>query len=207
MKRILLLAIVFIIISCGYVLLQNNATTRPADSDSQTSQQQNQQDQKVGTSQTSFTSSDKRVQLTYPSDWHSTDTTPKKGSGQFGPYMQSWIIQSFPMQQAGQGGIPENSVKIDFEIMQGGGNLPLESLIDCQMKTESCERVGINSELFIKGVTTLNNGMKVIQIATFYDNNVFRATAYIQSGSKQSTNTVTAETILNSISFTSTSQL
>lgn len=56
------------------------------------------------------------------------------------------------------------------------------------MKTLSCERIGINDQLFIKGVTKLNNGMELIQIATFYDSNVFRTTAYIQSGSNQSIN-------------------
>lgn len=152
-----------------------------------------------------FMTSDKRIAISYPATWYATDSTPASGNGQFGPYVQAWTVQSFQNQQVGQvAEIPENSAKIDFEIMQGGQNLPLESLIDCGMKTVACERIGINNELFIKASSVLNTGMKVIQIATFYDNNVFRATAYIQTGDKQDENATEVEEIFNSVTFSQT---
>lgn len=147
-----------------------------------------------------FTSSDGRIAVSFPTSWYVVDTTPVGGFGQFGPIIQTWTIASFPMTETGST-IPENGVKIDFTIEQGGSNLPLESLVSCDGKTITCERIGIDSELFIRSTATLNTGVQTIIVATFYDQNILRAEVSIQPGANQAAGADEAETILRSIRF------
>lgn len=196
MKKVLIIIFVLALISTGYFFLQN---TKPQQISETSATQTTLSPTKSQTK--TFVTSDKRIAIDYPKDWTVIDTTLKGSKGQFGPFVESWVIQSFPQDEPGRGGIPENSVKIDFEIMEGGGNLPLEALIDCKMKTITCERIGIGESLFLKAESTLNTGMKTVQVATFYDSNVFRGIAYVQTGEKQSANVAIAEKLLNSITF------
>jgi hypothetical protein len=145
-----------------------------------------------------------RVTFQYPNDWTLKETTIKGGRGQFGIILQSWVLQSFPLNDAGQGGIPENSAKIDIEIQTGGENLPIESLVDCGMKTTSCEKISIDNEQFIRSEQTLNTGMKAISVATFFDNKILRANALIASGAEQQEKTEIVNAIFQSINFSET---
>lgn len=148
------------------------------------------------------TSKDGRVQFMYPKTWKLQETTnPKGGNGQFGKIVQSWVLTSFASGSAGQGGIPQNSAKIDFEIMTGGQNLPIDDLVDCSGKTVSCDKIGIDNERFIKRIEMQSDGMTVITVATFYDDKILRASGLIQTGPDQEENVKTVNAIFNSIHF------
>lgn len=147
-------------------------------------------------------SNDNRVSFKYPESWHIMDVTPASGKGEFGPIMQSWVVQSYPITAVGAAGtFPENSARINIEIQSGGGNLPIEDLVDCSGKTVTCEKVGINGEQFIRSEAVLNTGMSSITVATFYDSKVMRASALVPTGSEQSLYITTVNTILNSFTF------
>jgi hypothetical protein len=146
-----------------------------------------------------------RVSFQYPGDWELRETTIKGGRGEFGTILQSWVLQSFPMEPEGQGGIPNNSAKIDIEIQNGGGNHPLDDLLDCDMKTTSCEKIGIDNEQFIKTESTLNTGMKTVSVATFFDDKILRANALIAPGTDEAALTSTVNAILQSFKFSDTS--
>jgi hypothetical protein len=130
----------------------------------------------------------------------------KGGRGEFGIILQSWVLQSFPLDGGGQGGIPDNSAKIDIEIQTGGENRSIDDLLDCGMKTTSCEKVGIDNEQFIKSESTLNTGMKTVSVATFFDDKILRANALIAPGADEAALTGTANAILQSFKFSDTTQ-
>ena len=150
-----------------------------------------------------FTSSDGRISLRFPASWYVVDTTPAGGAGQFGPIVQTWTIANFPATE-GASGNGENTVTIDFTIEEGGGNLPLESLVSCDGKTITCERIGIDNELFAQSKAVLNTGTQLTTIATFYDQKILKATASIQAGDRQAANAIEAEKVLQSIRFQNT---
>lgn len=151
----------------------------------------------------SMTTKDGRVKFSYPEKWYLKETTvPDGGSGQFGPIFQSFVLQSFQAADAGQGGIPEDAAKIDIEIQTGGQNLPVEDLVDCRMKTVSCEKIGIDNEQFIRSEQVLNTGMTLITLATFYDDKILRMSALINAGPGSEENKTLVSEIFNSITFT-----
>jgi hypothetical protein len=150
-----------------------------------------------------FTSEDGRVTVTFPSTWHIAEATPQGTYGQFGLVIQTFTITNY---SPGNTALQKNGVRIDFTIEQGGGNLPLESLLDCGGKTLTCERVGIDNEQFIQSTATLNTGMQTIGLGTFYDQNILVANALIAAGNKQATNKKEAEKILRSIKFNAVAQ-
>jgi hypothetical protein len=141
-----------------------------------------------------------RVTFRYPRSWNLRETTVQGGRGTFGIILQSWILQSFLTREAGQDGIPDNTAKIDIEIETAGGDLPLERLVDCGMKT-TCEKVGIDNEQFIMSEGTLNSGMKSLSVATFFDNKILRMHALIAPGVEQAKLTEIVNAIFQSIKF------
>lgn len=139
----------------------------------------------------SVTSKDGRIQFTSPKTWYlSEQKIPAGGKGQFGPMTDSWLITSFV-----------NTAKIDMEIMEGGRNLSIDQLVDCSGKTVVCEKIGIDSEQFIKRTERQSDGMIVITVATFYDDKILRASGLIQVGPDQQENIKTVEAIFNSFKF------
>lgn len=150
-----------------------------------------------------FTTSDGRVTIAFPSTWYVSDTTVAGTYGNFGQYTQTFTVTSYKDNTAA---IPQNGVKIDFAIEQGGANLPIESLLDCGGKTLTCERVSIANEQFIQSTATLNTGMQTIGVGTFYDQNVLIASAQIQIGDMQAANAKEADKILHSITFNTPTQ-
>jgi hypothetical protein len=53
----------------------------------------------------------------------------------------------------------------------------------------------------LKSTATLNTDVRTIGVATFYDQNVLRANALIQTGDKQDANETAAQKIIESITF------
>lgn len=144
-----------------------------------------------------ITSSDGRVSFQYPSNWSIEESSG--GKGEFGTIMQKWILTSY-QPAAEQGGIPANSGQVVVEIQNGGSNLSIDQLIDCNMKL-TCEKVGIDNEQFLKATGTLNSGSEEEIVATFYDNKILKMSGLATAGSNQQQLLQTINTIMNSIKF------
>jgi hypothetical protein len=144
-----------------------------------------------------ITSSDGRVSFQYPSNWNVVESTG--GKGEFGTIIQKWILTSY-QPAAEQGGIPANSGQVVVEIQNGGSNLSIDQLIDCNMKL-TCEKVGIDNEQFLKATGTLNSGSEEEIVATFYDNKILKMSGLATAGSNQQQLLQTINTIMNSIKF------
>lgn len=144
-----------------------------------------------------ITNSDGRVLFQYPSNWYIVESTG--GKGEFGTVMQKWILTSY-QPAAEQGGIPANSGQVVVEIQNGGSNLSIDQLIDCNMKL-TCEKVGIDNEQFLKATGTLNSGSEEEIVATFYDNKILKMSGLATAGSNQQQLLQTINTIMNSIKF------
>jgi hypothetical protein len=140
-----------------------------------------------------------RWRVPLPDNWKFFITTPTSGNGEFGKIIESWIIQSFQTTSAGQGGIPADSVKMDFSIEQTDREVELEQIVQCGPKSLSCSIVTINGTMYKKDSQVLNSGMQVISLGTKKDNLVFRATIMIQAGAKQADNRELVDKILNNI--------
>lgn len=199
MKNVFILGGVLIVIGIGAFFITQK-TTRETQN---TSANQPTAVQTQDTAMISVTSKDGRVTFQYPSNWFLQDTTnPAGGSGQFGPIFQSWTLSSFsPTEVVGSDGIPTNSAKIDIEIQEGGGNLSIDQLVDCNGKTITCEKIGIDSEQFIKATGVLNIGAKTISVATFYDDKILKMSAIVSPGPDQDQVVNTVNQIFNSITF------
>lgn len=146
------------------------------------------------TTATSVRSRDGRVNFTYPTKWILTDTTSTT-SGEFGPIIQSWTITNV------SGDPTENVAKIIIETQKGGSNLAIDQLVDCSMKTITCDKVGIDNEQFIRAESVLNTGMRTTTVATFYDDSILRATGTVTPGSDQAALATSVNEVLNSFTF------
>ncbi len=145
---------------------------------------------------------DNRVAFSYPESWYSMDVTPGSGRGEFGRIMQTLVLQSYPVASVSAGGaFPENAARITIEIQEGGRNLAIEELVECAGKTVTCEKVGIDNQQFIRSEGVLNTGLTTIVVATFYDDNVLRASALVSPGQEQEMYLRIVNDILNSFQF------
>lgn len=147
---------------------------------------------------TEVKSSDDRVTFMYPNSWQLTDSTGTKPAGKFGKILESWSITG----DTDGASATQNAAVVTVEIEAGGSNLAIDDLVDCGMKTVSCDKIGIDNEQFIKSDAMLNSGVRLITVATFYDSNILRATAQVFPGSDQEKLTQEAESILMSFHFT-----
>lgn len=193
LKDYLIFIVAIVVLGVGFVFLEQTFSSPQPDTTKATQSQKPIQSQK-------FTSSDNRVVVTFPSTWYVQDTTQNGAYGNFGQILQTWTITNYPPPNT-PSSMTENGVTIDFSIQQGAGNLSLQQLLDCGMKTTSCETIGINSEQFLKSTATLNTGISTVSVATFYDQNILTATAMIGTGDKKAANQKEVDKILNSITF------
>jgi hypothetical protein len=149
-----------------------------------------------------FTSKDQTFYLEFPPEWHLTDTTPKQGNGQFGPITDAAVIATFRMSQAG-GPMPEDSAKIDVEIMQNTANATLDQVVPCQLKAVTCEVFAVPDDIrFKRSREVLNTGMVNMVVATVYKGKIYRATGLISTGPNQEKNALFVEGIINNFQFT-----
>lgn len=154
------------------------------------------QTQNPESSMKTVTSSDGRVSFQVPTNWTVEET--QGGQGQFGQIIQQWEVTSFV--PTADGTTPPNSGMVTVQIESGGSNLSIDQLVDCGMKL-TCEKVGIDSEQFIKATGTLNTGSQMQTVATFYDSNIFKMEGVATSGADQQQNMAIINQIENSIKF------
>jgi hypothetical protein len=121
------------------------------------------------------------ISFAYPADWHFSDTTPQEGNGQHGKIRESWILSNFKLEEPGRGGIPENAIKVDYEISDGGEKVTIDDKT-CDMKAIECTIVQINGHSFKKSVSVLNTGMTALVYETVKKDTFFRASALINTG-------------------------
>jgi hypothetical protein len=145
-----------------------------------------------------FTSQEATLTLRYPEDWYITDTTPVNGQGPFGTLYQSWTLSNFPMKETGEGGVAENTVKIDFVISQAKAGMQLDEAIDCGMKTTDCAEVTVNGVSYRKSTATLNTGMISVAWAAIKNGKLYQAGALIATGTQQESNKQIVEAIFAS---------
>lgn len=143
-----------------------------------------------------FTTQDKSFSFEYPSDWTLQDTTPNSESGIFEGFLQSWVLQNYDPTIVGGGGIPENTLKMDFDMTQASDDVTIEQLVPCDGKTVTCDDIVMNGVTFRRGTALLNSGMVHIAVAGIYDSKVIRATALVQSGNAQKENTQIIDSII-----------
>lgn len=137
----------------------------------------------------------------FPQDWNFYITTPATGNGKFGKIVESWIIQSFASRTAGSGGIPSNSVKMDFSIEENDTAGTLDDVIPCSTKSTQCTDVEINGQRYKKDEQRLNDAMNIISVGTIKDDRVYLMNAYIQTGTEQDDNVKIVQNIINNFKF------
>lgn len=147
-----------------------------------------------------FTSVDGLLEFEYPKAWYISFTTPKKGRGEFGTYVQTWKVTSFQPDGI-EDQLPENSVQLEFEILDNDDKVTLDDVISCEMKSTECTEVTIKKTVYKRDTAVLNIGTRLIRLGTVKKNNVYRVTAQLTSGNNQEKNSTIVEKILQSITL------
>lgn len=89
----------------------------------------------------------------YPKFWHLTEsiTNPFVNAGVFGDVQSAWNVSSFdPENSPDTGGIPDGSIKIDFEISIPKQGLEIETIAQCKDENNDCENVIINGNEYTR---------------------------------------------------------
>lgn len=146
-------------------------------------------------------SNDNRVSFQYPGSWSMTETSGKNQRGKFGPILQSWTLQNTDIISTESGVLAPDMARIIVTLQSGGSNLPIDALLDCTLKTMTCDKIGIDNEQFITSDTVLNTGMRIVSVATFYDENVLIGEGIIAPGQDQAMLTDEVVSILHSFKF------
>lgn len=147
-----------------------------------------------------FVSVDGSFQFEYPKEWNISFTTPKKGRGEFGIYIQTWKVTSFQVDLVADE-LPENAIQIEFEIVHNDDKVVIDNVITCEMKSTECTQVMINKTVYKQDKGMLNVGTEMIRVGTVKKNKVYKVTAQIAVGDKQNENKKTVEKILRSFTL------
>jgi hypothetical protein len=129
-----------------------------------------------------FESRDGSFQMEYPEKWQIKDMTPPGGNGQYGNVLQAWVVTSYVMPQGGQGGLPDNSIKIDFDLQEAGKVTKLSDLAECEMKSITCKNVTIDTVVYRRSESVLNTGMIAVVYEAVHNGRYFKAQALINQG-------------------------
>ena len=128
-----------------------------------------------------YVSKDKSFSSYYPASWYLRETSVTDSRRQYGTVIQSWVISSLPLPEKEGGGVPYNSIRIEFEESISSIN-SLEALGECGMKSISCEMITLDGQEYRQSVSTLNTGDTSVVLETIKNKRFYRATALIRSG-------------------------
>lgn len=199
-KKILLgIILIAILVLGGAYLFMNNGVTNTATPDVTSETNPPAED---SSDMVTVRSSDNRVSFQYPGSWTLSDTPSQTAKGKFGTIIQGWTLQNTATAQAN---LSENTAKVTITIQNGGSNLSIDALVDCSMKTITCDKIGIDNEQFITSDTTLNTGTVMTSVGTFYDDKVLLGEAMVAPGQDQEALKAQVMEILHSFKFSDNS--
>ena len=119
----------------------------------------------------------------YPKEWYlgETITNPQQNAGVFGDIQSSWIISSFdPDSTPNTGGIPDGSIKIDFEVSIPNQGLEIDILTQCDEASNQCRDVVLNGKNYTR---VYNEDGQVPSVLYISMNNMmmYRASAIVNT--------------------------
>ncbi len=130
-----------------------------------------------------FKSKDESFRFRYPPGWQ-VSQKPASFSQEgpknlLGVIVQAWVLTNFRFSQTEEEkSLPENSIKIDFEISTEGRKESMDSLLDCSGRDSSqCQDLTINGVSYRRLVSTGPTGKEEIRLVTIKDNKIYKITS------------------------------
>jgi hypothetical protein len=100
---------------------------------------------------TTYESPNDNFEFKYPQDWYLNEaiTDPSENAGVFGDIQSAWNVSTFnPKTTPDTGGIPNDSIKIDFEISIPDEGLDINDITQCDQSENTCETRTINGSQY-----------------------------------------------------------
>ena len=134
-----------------------------------------------------FSSIDHSFRFRYPSEWKIIETagSRKNTRGVFGVLVQSWGLANFEPTQYEEN-LPENAIKIEFEILTEGRKQAVESLLDCKgLNVVECKHQVINGVTYKRIVIKDAKGLESIVLATVKEDRIYRISGLANADKNQ----------------------